>query len=67
MFTLTIVKITNNNKYASLRAKLFNSPYPVSCRNRSRLALSRQILAKLFQSNSCISQCQISLHMLIWK
>ncbi|KAJ6299822.1 hypothetical protein OIU76_020751 [Salix suchowensis] len=22
---------------------------------------------KLFQSNSCISQCQISLHMLIWK
>ncbi|KAJ6755636.1 hypothetical protein OIU79_028112 [Salix purpurea] len=25
MFTLTIVQITNNNKYASLRAKLFNS------------------------------------------
>jgi len=25
MFTLTTVQITNNNKYASLRAKLFNS------------------------------------------
>jgi len=42
-------------------------PYLMQKQKQEQARIVKANSCKLFQSNSCISQCQIPLHMLIWK
>ena len=42
-------------------------PYLMQKQKQEQASIAKANACKLFQSNGCISQCKIPLHMLIWK